>query len=69
MCFVTNIILVDWMSACVVPMYKDKGNIYERVSFRDISMLNLVGKVYGRVLIKRIREVTEYFICWEQCGF
>ena len=32
-------------------------------------MLSLVGNVYGRVLIKRIREGTEGVICEEQCGF
>ena len=34
----------------------------------DYSLLNEVGKVYGRVLIKRVRGGTEYAIREEQCG-
>ena len=47
---------VDWTSACVVPLYKGKGDKNECASLRDISLLSVVGKVYGRVLIKRIRQ-------------
>ena len=38
------------------------------VSFRSISVLSVVGKVYGRVLIKRIREGMGV-IYEEQYGF
>ena len=44
---------------------------YEGTSFRDISLLSLlsvVGKAYGRVLIKSIREGTKGIICEKQCG-
>ena len=41
---------------CVVPLYKGKGDKCDCPSFRDISLLNVVGKVYGKVLVKRIRE-------------
>ena len=32
----------------MVPLYKSKGDKYECASFRDISLLSVVGKVYGR---------------------
>ena len=32
-------------------------------------MLSLVGKLFGRVLIKRVRAGTECAIGEEQCGF
>uniref|UniRef100_A0A3P9JM39 ribonuclease H n=1 Tax=Oryzias latipes TaxID=8090 RepID=A0A3P9JM39_ORYLA len=57
------------MSACVVPLYKGKGDKYECGSFRGISLLSVVGKVYGRVLINRVVEGTECMIGEEQCGF
>ncbi len=38
-------------------------------NFRGISLLSVVGKVYGRVLIERIRSKTESVIGEEQCGF
>ena len=34
-----------------------------------ISLLSSVGKVYGRLLIKRIRDGIEGVVCEEQCGF
>ncbi len=60
---------VDWTSACVVPLYKGKGDKYECTSFRGISLLSVVGKVYGKVLIKRVREGTEGMIRDKQGGF
>jgi len=60
---------IDWASACVVPLYKGKGDKYECNSLRGISLLSVIGKVYGRVLIERIREGTDGVICDEQCGF
>ncbi len=42
---------------------------YECTSFRGINLLNDVGKVYGKVLIKRVREGTEGMIHDEQGGF
>ncbi len=55
-------------SACVVPLYKGKEDKYECTSFRGISLLSVVGKVYGKVLIKT-REGTEVVICDKQGGF
>uniref|UniRef100_A0A8C8DHP6 ribonuclease H n=1 Tax=Oryzias sinensis TaxID=183150 RepID=A0A8C8DHP6_9TELE len=68
-CFANGQVPLDWMSACVVPLYKGKGDKYECGSFRGISLLSVVGKVYGRVLINRVVEGTECMIGEEQCGF
>ncbi len=51
-CFLSSMVTIDWTSACVVPLYKGKGDKYECTSFRDISLLSAAGKVYGKVLIK-----------------
>ena len=50
-CFLLSIVPVDWVIACMVPSYKGKGDMYEHSNFRGISLLSVVGKVYGRVLI------------------
>ena len=50
-CFMLSIVPVDWVIACMVPIYKGKGDMYECSNFRGISLLSVVGKVYGRVLI------------------
>ena len=44
------------MSACVVHLYKDIGNKYQCTNFTGISLLSVLGKVCGVVLIKIIRE-------------
>ena len=39
-CFVSYIVPVDWVSECVVPVYKGKKEKYECTSFRGTSLLS-----------------------------
>ena len=55
-CIMLSMVAVEWVIACIVPLYKDKGDVYECSNFRGISLLSVVGKVYGRILINRIRD-------------
>ena len=59
----------DWVRAIVVPLYKGKGDRNECKNYRGISLLSIPGKVYGRILIERVRALTEGMIGDEQCGF
>ena len=68
-CFESGCVPGDWKSACIVPLYKGKGDTRECGSYRGISLLSVVGKVYGRVLIERVIECTDGAIGGEQCGF
>ena len=68
-CFILSMVPVDWMCACIVPLYKGKGDVHECGNSRGISLLSVVGKVYGRVLINRIRDKTENVISEVQGGF
>ncbi len=43
----------------MVPLYKGKGDKFECSRFKGISLLSVVGKVYGRVLVERNRCGTE----------
>ena len=52
-----------------MPLYKGTVGRCESSNSRDISLLSVVGKLYGRVLIKRVRTGTECAIGEEQCGF
>ena len=45
MCFMLSIAPVDWVTACMVPLYKGKGDVHECRNFRGISLLSVVGKV------------------------
>ena len=68
-CFSTGRVPAEWCSACIVPLYKGKGDVHECSNYRGISLLCVVGKVYGRVLIKRIRDMTEGVLSEVQGGF
>ena len=60
---------MDWRGACIVPLYKGKVDKCEYSNSRGISWLSVVGKLFGRVLVKRVRAGTECAIGEEQCGF
>ena len=59
----------DWVKSIVVPLYKGKGDKSECKNYRGISLLSIPGKVYGRIIIDRVRFLTEGLIGEEQCGF
>ena len=52
-----GVVPTDWRGACIVPMYKGKGDKCECSNSRGISLLSVVGKLFGRVLIKRVGPV------------
>ena len=49
-----GVVPMDWRGTCIVPLYNGKGDKCECSNSRGISLLSVVGKLYGRVLIKRI---------------
>ena len=59
---------MDWRGVCIVPLYKGKGDQCECSNSRGISLLSVVRKQNGRMLIKRVRAGTESAIREEQCG-
>ena len=63
------IVPVDWVIACMVPLYKGKGYVYECSNFKGISLLSVVGKMYGRILTDRIKDKAENVIAEVQSGF
>ncbi len=52
----------------MVPLFK-KGDRRVCSNYRGITLLSLPGKVYARVLERRIRPIVEPRIQEEQCGF
>ena len=52
-----------------MPMCKGKGGKCECSNSRGISLLSVVGKLFGRVLIKRVNAETECATGEMQCGF
>ena len=60
---------MDWRGDCIVHLYKGNGDKCECNNSRGISLLSVVGKLFGRALIERVRAGTECAIWKEQCGF
>ena len=69
MAFESGVVSEDWRSAVIVPLYKGKGERMKCSNYRGISLLSVVGKIYGGILIDRARKVTEGLIEVEQSGF
>ncbi|KAK3561731.1 hypothetical protein QTP86_012984 [Hemibagrus guttatus] len=59
---------LDWAIAVVVPLFK-KGDRRVCSNYRGITLLSLPGKVYSRVLERRVRPLVEPRIQEEQCSF
>ena len=60
---------VEWTMAVIVPLYKGKGSKEACMNFRGISLLSIPGKVYGRLIIERVKEITRGVIGGEQGAF
>ena len=50
--FDIGVVPIDWRGACIVPLYKGKGDKCEYSNSRGICLLSAVGKLFGKVLIK-----------------
>ncbi|KAK3532073.1 hypothetical protein QTP86_006799 [Hemibagrus guttatus] len=59
---------LDWVTGVVVPLFK-KGDRRVCSNYRGITLLSLPGKVYSRVLERRVRPLVEPRIQEEQCSF
>jgi len=55
-------------NCCNVPIPK-KGNLTLCDNWRGISLLDVVGKVLGRIVKDRLRVVAEDVLPYSQCGF
>lgn len=58
----------DWEVGILVPLYK-KGDNKECKSYRGITLLSTMLKIYERILEKRLKVITEIQLDEAQCGF
>ena len=65
MAFENGVVLEDWRSTVIVPLYRGKGR---GLGIRDIEAL-VVGKIFERILVDRVRRVTDCFIDYDQGDF
>ena len=58
----------QWVDSVIVPVPK-KGDLHCCDNWRGISLLNVAGKVFTRLIADRISDISESIIDETQCGF
>ena len=58
----------DWKDAEIVPIPK-KGNLQSCDNWRGISLLDVAGKVFARIIQERLQVIAESVLPDSQCGF
>ena len=58
----------DWGKAVIVPLHK-KGDRKECSNYRAISLTSIAGKVYTKILQRRLKRYVEEAMSEEQAGF
>ena len=58
----------DWLRQLTVPLHK-KGSTQDCDNYRGIALLSVPGKVFCRVIQRRLAERAEHLLRESQCGF
>ena len=59
----------EWVDCIVVPVHK-KGPVNDPNNYRGIALLSTGGKVFGRVLARRLMQfVVPKVVSESQCGY
>jgi len=58
----------DWKDALIVPVPK-KDDLQFCDNWRGISLLDVVGKIFGQIIQNRLPVITEGLLPNSQCGF
>ena len=58
----------EWRDALVVPVPK-RGDLNVCDNWRGISLLDVAGKLLGRILQERLQLIAECVLPHSQCGF
>ena len=58
----------SWSKGLIVKLTK-KGNLRECTNWRGITLLPVISKIFGRVLISRIKKGVDNILRKEQAGF
>ena len=54
--------------ANIVTLYKNKGDRGDCNNYRGISLLNIVGKLFAKVVLMKLRVLAERIYPESQCG-
>ncbi|KAI8491362.1 hypothetical protein Bbelb_309950 [Branchiostoma belcheri] len=53
----------------IITLYKNKGDRSDCNSYRGISLLSIVGKVFAKVVLSRLQVLANRVYPESQCGF
>ena len=55
--------------ANIVTLYKNKGDRGNCNNYRSISLINIVGKLFTKVVLMKLQVLAERIYTESQCGF
>ena len=59
----------DMRDANIITLYKNKGDRSDCNNYRGISLLSITGKMFARVILRRLQILAERVYPESQCGF
>ncbi|CAM4769447.1 unnamed protein product [Rotaria magnacalcarata] len=59
----------EWSSATLVRLYKNKDDKKLRDNYRGVSLLNVTGKIFSRIILNRIQNLVDEQLLEIQSGF
>ncbi|GBP05348.1 hypothetical protein EVAR_76776_1 [Eumeta japonica] len=68
-CWKSHRVPNDWCKTVILHLYKGKDTRQVYTNYRSISLLNVVGKLYAKIVIKRIMNETENKTWDVEAGF
>ena len=68
-CWLEGSVPQDMKDANIVTLFKNKGDQHNCNNYHGISLLNIVGKLFARIVLHRLETLAERIYPESQCGF
>ena len=68
-CLLGKTLSQDFKDALIVTIYKRKGDRADCGNHRGVSLLAIAGKVLAKIILNRLKSITEQVLPESQCGF
>ena len=65
--FYHSIIPENWLLGNILPIYKNKGDIFNPEKYRPISLLSCLGKSFTTIINNRLSKYAETFNVLSEC--
>ena len=59
----------DMRDAKIITLYKNKGDRGDCNNYRGVSLLNVAGKIFAKVILKRLQTLADQVYPDTQCSF